>query len=202
MRGLYVAELPAAGFRQGFQVSGAGDMEVAVTLQGEPVIPSDGSELFTLDVVAANPAASVSVMDYQFNRIVSATGELHVRDMPGVYKVRVELGRDITTISDEVLLLDRNQHLGAMTSPSPDLTPARARPPRSDIRLFAAASARRGTFTGPAVGKAAISVVSQYLDRCRGPGSGGMPVLHPMQGLRLVTQGRKVGRRPDPGLHG
>lgn len=190
VRGLYVAELPAAGLRQGFQVSGAGDMEVSVALQGEPVIPSDGSELFTLDVDAANPAASVSVMDYQFNRIVSSTGELHVRDMPGVYKVRVEVGRDITTISDEVLLLDRNQHIGAMTSPSPDLTSGTGPTSGADSRLFAEAADRRGTFTGPTVGKAAISVVSQYRTAAEAPEEAGSPV-HPMQGLRLVTRAGK-----------
>ncbi|MET0828273.1 MAG: caspase family protein [Microbacterium sp.] len=192
VRGLYVAELPAAGFRQGFQVSGAGDLEVAVTRHGEPVVPSDGSELFTLDVHAANPAASVSVMDYQFNRIVSATGELHVRDMPGVYKVRVELGRDITTISDEVVLLDRNQQLGAATSlASPELISGTARSPEVQTRLFTAASTRPGAFTGPALGKGAISVVSRYWTAADTPTVAGS-MLHPMQGLRLVTRAGKT----------
>jgi hypothetical protein len=183
VRGLYVAELPEAGFRQGFQVSGAGDLEVAVTLQGEPVVPSDGSELFTLDVDAGNPAASVSVMDYQFNRIVSSTGELHVRDMPGVYKVRVELGRDITTISDEVLLLDGNRHLGATRS-APEPRSGAARTLEVHQRPFPEAVDGRGASMVPAPGQAAISVISRYWSVAEA--KTGSPV-HPMQGLRLVT---------------
>ncbi len=186
VRGLYVAELPGAGFRHGFQVSGAGDVAIAVTRRGELVIPSDGSELFTLDVVAANPAASVAVLDYQFNRIVSATGAVHVRDMSGVYKVRVELGRDITTISDEVLLLDRNH------APAP-IIPSTVPTPESDLDSASAASARRGAFTGPAAGKAAISLVTRAWTAVEATEAAGRSVPHPMQGLRLVTSaGRSV----------
>ena len=192
VRGLYVAELPAAGYRQGFQVSGAGDMECSVTHRGEPVVPSDGSELFTLEVDAGNPAASVSVLDYQFNRIVSSTGELHVRDMPGVYKVRVELGRDITTISDEVLVLDRNRHLGATTSRSPDARSGMARTPEGRTRLFPEPAGGRGALLEPRPGQAAISVISRYRTVAEAAHAAGSPI-HPMQGLRLVTRaGRSV----------
>ena len=83
--------------------------------------------------------------------------------MPGVYKVRVEFGRDITTISDEVLLLDRN-HIRRQRRSSP----ARRPTPESDVGSVRAAADRRGTFTGPAAGKAAISG-HPGLDRCEAP---------------------------------
>ena len=68
MRGLYVAEVQSARLRHGFQVSGAGAVEVKVTRQGQPVTPCDGSELFDLHVVADNPAAAITVLDHRFDR--------------------------------------------------------------------------------------------------------------------------------------
>ena len=190
VRGLYVAELPSAGLRQGFQVSGGGDVELAVDHQGPPVIAPDGSELFAFDVIADNQAASIAVLDHQFDRIFSATGALRAREMPGVYKVRMEFGRDITTISDDVLLLDRDLQVGK-TAPAPLSSPApipgSVRTLESHVGPFAAAADRQGAFTRPAGGKAAISVMA----RCwTAPGAGqaeGETVPHPMQGLRLVT---------------
>lgn len=195
VRGLYVAELPQAGVRQGFQVSGAGDVDVDVTLQGEKVIASDGSELFTIDVVAANPAATIAVLDYQFNRIGSATGTLRMRDMSGVYKVRVELGRDISTISDEVLLLDRDHRMGAMPSQlsSPAPIPGSALTHEFHEAPFAA-SAQRGTASGPPSGMAAISAMSRYWTAENARNAAGRSFPHPMEGLRIVTRsGRSVG---------
>lgn len=194
VRGLYVAELGEAGFRQGFQVSGASNVDQDVTLQGEKVIASDGSELFTVDVVAANPAATIAVLDYQFNRIASSTGTLHMRDMAGVYKVRVELGRDISTISDEVLMLDRDQHMGAMPSQlsSPAPIPGSALTHEFHEAPFEA-SAQRGADAGPPSGMATISVMTRYWT-AENPTDAGRPFPHPMEGLRLVTKsGRSIG---------
>ena len=91
-------------------------------------------------------------MDYQFDRIFDETGELHERDMPGVYKVRVEFGRDVTMISDEVLVLDRD------TTPRPN-NAARAVVAGADARYgvdprvphapFENAANRVGPFASP-----------------------------------------------------
>ena len=195
VRGLYVAEVPATGLRHGFQVSGAGNVEADVTHQGEKVVASDGSELFTIDVVAANPAATIAVLDYQFNRIASATGALHMRDMSGIYKVRVELGRDISTISDEVLLLDRDHRMGAMPSQlsSPAPIPGSALTHEFHEAPFAA-SAQRGTAMGLPTGLAGISVMTRYWTAENARNAAGHSFPHPMEGLRMVTRsGRSVG---------
>ncbi len=192
LRGLYVAEVPAAGLRHGFQVSGAGPVEEIVTRTGPPVIVPDGSELFRLDVYPGNPAAAISVMDYRFDRIFSDTGELREREMPGVYKVRVEFGRDITMASDEVLLLDRDSPPGPQPTPqlsSPAPIPGTASTHEFHVAPFEEAADRRGAFTGPAIGLSAISVLARYWTD---PGSTAAaavspePPPHPMQGLQLV----------------
>ena len=189
VRGLYVAEVPDAGLRQGFQVSGAGNVELAITRQGPPVVPSDGSEWFPLDVVANNPAAAITVTDYQFERIFTETGQLHEREVPGVYKVRVEFGRDIAMLSDEVLLLDRDVRVVPPMAPlqlrSPALIIGTASTHEYHEAPFSHAADRRGPFTAPAPGRATISVIARYwTDSTRPDRPTKFP--HPMDGLQLV----------------
>jgi hypothetical protein len=194
LRGVYVAEVPAAGLRHGFQVSGAGPVEEVVTGTGSAVIVPDGSELFTLSVVASNPAAAISVMDYQFIRIFSETGELHEREMPGVYKIRVGFGRDITMISDDVLLLDRDTVLSGpdpgrmLASPAP--VPGAASTHEFHVAPFEKAADRRGVFSGPSAGRSMISLLARYWTEPGDPATAAVgsapPPPHPLQGMQLV----------------
>ena len=178
-------------------------MEEVVTRKGPAVIVPDGSELFRLDLAPGNPAAAISVMDYRFLRIFSNTGELHEREIPGVYKVRVEFGRDITMASDEVLLLDRDTPAGPVPAPklpSPAPIPGTASTHEFHVTPFEQAADRRGAFTGPAAGRSAISVLARYWTE---PGSAATaavnaaPPPHPMQGLQLIdAAGRPVADLP------
>jgi Caspase domain len=205
LRGLYVAEVPAAGLRHGFQVSGAGAVEEVVSRTGPPVRVPDGSELFSLDVVAGNPAAAISVMDSHFDRIFSETGGLHEQDIPGVYKVRVEFGRDITMISDDVLLLDRDNPPGLTPGPqlsSPAPIPGTESSHEFQAAPFEEAADRRGAFTGPVAGLSTISVLVRYwtepggaaaTDGTAAAAASAVPRPHPMQGLQLLdTAGHPV----------
>ncbi len=189
VRGLYVAEVPDAGLRQGFQVSGAGTVELAITRQGPPVVPADVSDWFPLDVVADNPAAAITVTDYRFERIFTETGQLHEREAPGVYKVRVEFGRDMAMLSDEVLLLDRDVRVARPLAPPQLRSPAPITGTASTHEYheapFSDAADRRGPFTAPAAGGAAISVIARYwTDSTRPERPTKFP--HPMDGLQLV----------------
>jgi len=194
LRGVYVAEVPAKGLRHGFQISGAGPAEEVVTGTGSAVIVPDGSELFTLSVVASNPAAAISVMDYQFIRIFSETGELHEREMPGVYKIRVGFGRDITMISDDVLLLDRDTVLSGpdpgrmLASPAP--VPGAASTHEFHVAPFEKAADRRGVFSGPSAGRSMISLLARYWTEPGDPATAAVgsapPPPHPLQGMQLV----------------
>lgn len=205
VRGLYMAEVPAAGLRHGFQVSGAGKVNEVIERTGPAVkVPKDVTKLFKLDVVAGNPAAAISVMDYQFGRIFDATGELHELEMPGVYKVRVEFGRDITMISDQVLLLDRNGWPGKVPTPqlaSPAPIPGSVSAHESlDARFEDAANRDIGQFRGPEPGQSAISLMASYWTE---PGSaaptavGVAPPPSPMHDLQLVDgAGRPIADLP------
>jgi hypothetical protein len=191
VRGLYVAEIPAAGLRQGFQVSGAGAVEVAITQQGPEVIPSDGSELFGLDVVAENPAASITVTDHRFERVYAETGELHEHDAAGVYKIRVEFGRNIGTASEEVLLLDRDfvnsgsRRVAAAQLPSPAPIPGSGLTPESHMEAFSDAADRRGVFAAPTPAGATISIMARYRSDPTRSSKGQPTFPHPMEGLEL-----------------
>ena len=195
LRGVYVAEVPEAGLRHGFQVSGAGAVEEVVTRTGSAVIVPDASELFTLSVVAGNPAASISVMDYRFDRIFSETGELHEREMPGIYKIRVGFGRDITMISDDVVLLDRDTVLSGpgparmLSSPAP--VPGAASTHEFHVAPFEKAADRRAAVSGLASGRSMISLLARYVtdpvDQETAAVGSAPPPPHPLQGMQLVN---------------
>jgi hypothetical protein len=184
VRGLYVAEVQAAGLRHGFQVSGSGDVHDTVTQKGPGVNVTDGSELFCVDVVAGNQAASISVVDYQFERVFEETGELHERDLPGVYKIRTEFGRDITMISEQVVLLDRDGLPGELATPqlaSPAPIAASATAHEMHTEQFEQAAERQATDMPPDL--SSISILSRYVPE---PGSTtAAPPGHPMDGLQL-----------------
>lgn len=76
--------------------------------------------------------------------------------MPGVYKVRVGFGRDITMMSDEIVLLDRDHLPGAVSAPqlaSPAPIQGSAATHEFHEEPFADAADRRGPFSGPAAGQ-------------------------------------------------
>jgi hypothetical protein len=187
VRGLYVAEVPEAKLRHGFQVTGSGQVEVTVTETGPPVEPADWSRLYPLNVVADNPAAEIMVADYRFDRIFIETGALHDRDAPGVYKIRVQIGRDIATASEKVVLLDQELVDGGQVAapplPSPAPIPGSALSSESHVRPFAEAAARSGDFQPARPGTATISIMARYWTDPAGPGAGPLP--HPMAGLQL-----------------
>jgi hypothetical protein len=180
VRALYVAEVPAAGLRHGFQVSGAGPVTVAVDRTGPPVTVADQQSLFHLDVAPDNRAAAVSVSDHRFDTVYTDTGQLHERDAPGVYKVRCQIGRDITTASDEVILLDRDTcttgSAAVLSSPAP--IPGSALSHENHAEPF------YRSFATLSPGSASICVLARYWTT-HPEERPGRKLPHPMTGLRL-----------------
>jgi hypothetical protein len=130
VRGLYVAEVPAAGLRHGVAVTGAGDVDDELTTSGPPVAAPPAGQL-TLEVVSDNPAAAITVTDHRFDLAWSDTGHLREQDLPGVYRVRVELGRDIGSVAEEIILLDHDvlaHRVATPLVPSPAPIPGGAAP--------------------------------------------------------------------------
>jgi hypothetical protein len=180
LRGLYVAEVPGAGLRHGFPVTGSGPVEVQLSDTGSPVVVPDESTLVRLDVVAGNPAGTIVVSDHRFERIFAETGELHERDLPGVYKIREEYGRDITLSSDTVVLLDRDLRIGA--PPAPAMLPDR------EFGGGLESIGERGGRTAAALGTG-FSLIGRGAD----PGPTGAP-RHPLAGVTLTdASGAAVG---------
>jgi len=131
VRGLYVVEVPAAGLRQGVAVTGVGDVEADLTEAGPAVVPAAAGAEFALEVVADNPAAAITVTDYRFEVAYTDTGQVQERDLPGVYRVRAELGRDIGSVAEEIILLDRDlvgHRMAAPPVPTPAPVPGSADP--------------------------------------------------------------------------
>jgi len=205
VRGLYMAEVPdmfggeADALRDGFQVSGAGDVTFTVVLHGPKVeLPKDVTKLFWLKVVTDNAAAAISVMDYQFGRVFRATGKLHEREMSGVYKVRVEFGRDITMTADRVVLLDRDGWPGPMftpqlASPAP-IEGSMAAHGSLDAHFQDMADRDIGLFTGPEPDRSTISLMVSYWTDPVGharTAASVAPPPQPMHDLHLVDAAGK-----------
>ena len=184
-RGLYVAEIPDLGIRHGFQVTGAGALELTLGTAGRRVRPPHPTELYGIDVEAKNAAATISVLDHNLNRIFSDTGELHEFDAPGVYKIRIELGRDISAVIEDVVLLDDDLAAAYATPavPSPAPIPGSAMTREAHVEPFVKAAARQpGAAAGPS--GPTLSVLARYWLEPNGPrGEPG----HPMEGLELIS---------------
>ncbi|NKX53341.1 caspase family protein [Arthrobacter mobilis] len=199
VRGLYVAEVPALGLRHGFQVSGAGEVAEQIRDTGPPVRPADPFALHRIEVTADNPAASILVTDYALRLVFSDTGSLRERDMPGVYKIRTEFGRDVSSMREHVVLLDGD--LDNHPAPAPPLASPATLP--EDAGLPRGAGPERGRFADLGADRAAISVLARYVpaDVAGGLVSG----WQPLAGLELIDSAGTVfarladsGPRPAP----
>lgn len=187
VRGLYVVEVADTELRHGFQVTGTGTVTCQVTDRGPAVIEPTRAEQFTLDIVAQNAAATVTVIDHNLMKVYTATGELHLRDFPGVYKVRTQIGRDLGTIKEEILVLDREMARDSMEAralPSPAPIPGSAFTHESHVWPFAEAASSRGVFADKRAGSAQISVLSRYWTDEFSTAVRTLS-LHPMQGLEI-----------------
>jgi hypothetical protein len=187
-RGLYVAEVPDLGLRHGFQVTGAGDVEVTVTEQGPPVTPP-AAATFRLSVGSPNKAASIILTDYKFTRLLTGTGSLESpNEMPGVYKVRVEIGREVGSPSERIIVLDRDHVDQAVAAPltSPAPIPGSAMTHEYHVDSFNAAADPSGVFAPPTPGKARLCVIGRYWTD---PARRDPPLVfpHPLQGLELLS---------------
>lgn len=185
-RGLYVVDVPDAGLRQGVQVSGLGDVSATIVEQGPPVIPSTGAELFRIVVSAQNAAASITVTDHRFERAFTETGTLDDVDAPGVYKIRVEFGRDITMVKERVVLLDRDYidaqvNMPALASPAPLAGSAQAHA-YQEAQFTSAADQQRA----PSAGTGSLAVIARYWTGASATPATGLTFPHPLEGLRLL----------------
>ncbi len=116
--GLYLAEVPGAGLRQGFEV--IGPTEVTLHQSGPPVAPDAMGQVLPLTLRTTEPTMPCAVLDHRFALARHGMGGLAARLPAGLYKLRSRQGR---RLDDQVLLLDRETSLalGRPTLAAPPL---------------------------------------------------------------------------------
>lgn len=190
LRGLYLAEDPDSGLRHGFQVTGAGPQRITLSDTGRPVTPPAYGALYTFDVAAQNPAASIIITNDQLRAIYRSTGTLRERDRPGVYKIRVEFGRDIGAVHEQVLLLDADYDSRTAAPPVPSPAPVQAVAQPAGTHRFLASALQPAQRDQLAEGQAVLSLLGKL--RLSGARRSDAPV-HPLGGLDLLdAQGELV----------
>jgi len=117
-----LAELTEVGLRQGFQVTGVGSTKVMEGHGPTATAAQDRQALHQLEVRPSNPAASLSLTDSSLRIIHQDTGAVDVQLRPGLYKIRIEIARDVGSVSEPIILLDDDVDDSAESLPVP--TPA------------------------------------------------------------------------------
>src|SRR5581483_5365735 len=93
--------------RQGFEVDGTRDVAVELDEKGDPPkIPPDPQP--KLSIEASNVAASITLINCRFDKVLQSTGFYGGRQAAGVYKIRVQYGQEIADVSERIILLDRD----------------------------------------------------------------------------------------------
>jgi hypothetical protein len=102
--GLYLIDVPDAGYRQGFEVVQPG--ELIIEEQGPPVDENGRGKVFQLDVNPNDPTTEVFVIDSQFSLADGCPGQLLTPLPFGLFKIKTRIGR---TTNQRVILLDRDR---------------------------------------------------------------------------------------------
>jgi len=207
-RGLYVAEIAQLGFRQGFEVTGSGDIAVPIEDKGPAVTPAAAGAAFSLNIQVDNQAALVTVIDHGFERVFKGTGSAAFNEPAGLYKVRAQFGSDINSIIERVIVLDRSDPIPIVTPVLPGAAP------------MAPAPLTRGAQLGPvgamrsAPVQTGLSVLARYWTDDAFRKKPGVTFPDPFEGLDVVddkgahvsglleSAGSRSVSQADPVLHG
>lgn len=106
--GLYLAEVPSLGLREGFEVLRS--CEIAVSGSGAPVRQCEGAEIFELAVAPNDATAEIFVIDSRFSLVDRGVAQLRTRLRAGLFKVKVRCGN---ATRQDVVLLDADASLPA-----------------------------------------------------------------------------------------
>lgn len=111
--GIYVAEVAGKGLRDGFEVTGSESLDgrpftVGIaTKHGEAARRT--SKLCRLTVQTGTEAASIHLIGSDFRRRSESFGFFDANCEPGIYKLRVQYGRELVDVSEKIILLDGPQ---------------------------------------------------------------------------------------------
>ena len=179
-RGLYVVVVPAAGLRHGFEVTGSGNVEIAVRESGAAVEPPGTAASFILGARAANAGALITVVDHAFERIQRGTGQVASGQPPGLYKVRVDFGQGIASVGERVVVLDRDLSLTINCPPMVAAAPIAGTAHTHEWQVAAFDS------VASAVARTGLSLMARYWTPDALRAQPGVRFPDPFEGLDLV----------------
>jgi hypothetical protein len=122
--GLYVAEVPSEGLRQGFAVTRAGDVSVSESgdaPSAEPGNDSGANRSFNLSVEANDPTASIHIIGDGFRSVDAGLATLTSKLPLGLYEMRIQIGRQLAR---KVVLLDGDWPKAAQAPTAANEVPA------------------------------------------------------------------------------
>lgn len=204
--GLYVADVPEARLRQGFEV--LGPLSVAIAEAGEPVAaPAATNEMFELSIDPREPATEIFIIDDRLSLVDRGSGSLSTTLPFAVYKLKTRLGRGVR---EQVLLLDGPlvaDDGAALVRPLPTAAPLPASAAIHEYHLAAAEDASRASraIVASGEGRSALTVMARVWSE-----SGTSPPdAEPWRGvavldgagrtvLDLAEAGERVGAGGDP----
>jgi hypothetical protein len=185
-KGVYVAEVAASRLRHGFEITGStgspgSGPPLEIAEPGEPVA-QPLPERCVLDVKTGTKAAAIHLIDSSFGHIAEHAGFFAAGHKPGVYKLRVQYGREVVDVSEKIILLDRDM---ALTVEAPALkspVPIGGTAYTHEFHIAAAHSLETRTQTKAAqlgiMGRFWTGREPTVIDSARYP--------HPLQGLSLL----------------
>lgn len=101
--GLYVVEVPDAGYRHGFEVVRAGT--ATVVDRGPPVLERPPGTVFSCFLSAGDGANAISITASDYEIVENHSGKIDSRLTFGIYRSRIRIGKQFV---DRVFLLDRD----------------------------------------------------------------------------------------------
>lgn len=115
-RGLYLADIPAAALREGFEVNGSGSAEVVVpsSYSGPPVSPPAAGASFNIQIDPKDDGAEIFIVDDHFELVERGKGQLKLSLSYGIYKFKVRLARDL---HEQIVLVDHDGPVSIMPAP-------------------------------------------------------------------------------------
>jgi hypothetical protein len=178
--GLYIADSGDGRLRAGFEVSQAESIELGEA--GEPVFDAGApSKTFRLRVNPVDPSARVVVVRADFKLEDSQDGQFDKRAKRGIYKVRLLVGRQI---SSRILFLDRDTEVPIL-------------PPDPNAASSSPAGLVMPALTSPAPLPQSRAVHEYHEDAVR-TALGRRDVRHGTGAMILVMARAWSGRHPPP----
>jgi hypothetical protein len=191
-KGIYVAEVRDRRLRQGFEITGSGasndaELSFEIAQPGAPVA-SRLPQSCALSVKTGSKAAAIHLIDSRFKRIAEHTGFFAAGHKPGVFKLRVQYGREVIDVTEQIILLDRDTKLTLEPPALKSAAPIEGSAYTHEFHVAAAQSLQTRAQTKAAQ----LGIMARFWTGPQPTVSDSSRYPHPLQGLSLMTADGKV----------